>query len=97
MTHLLTNSVHDGSKGNLTVSLDLRHEGLTQVEVITVLQPDLPPLGVLENLLVLCPAVKLYPDEVVSVWAWGHALASILYVLGYYLAFKMVITANKIH
>ena len=28
-------------------------------------------------------------------WAWGHALASILYVLGYYLAFKMIIATNK--
>merc|ERR1719391_1514345 len=47
------------------------------------------------RVLVLCLAVKLYPGQVISMWAWGHALASILYVLGHYLAFKMVITANK--
>ena len=47
------------------------------------------------RVLVLCLAVSFTPETVITVWAWGHALASILYVLGYYLAFKMIIAANK--
>ena len=42
-------------------------------------------------MVVLCLAVTYTPDAVVEVWAWGHALAALLYVLGYYLAFYLIL------
>ena len=54
-----------------------------QVLMLVRLKVVLDMVWMVTRNLVLCQAVKLYPEEVVSVWAWGHALASILYVLGY--------------
>ena len=42
-------------------------------------------------MVVLCLAVTYSPDSVVEVWAWGHALAALLYVLGYYFAFYLIL------
>ena len=42
--------MHDGGEGHLPVPLDLRHEGQAEVELLAVLQPHLPPLGVAEDL-----------------------------------------------
>jgi len=39
----------------------------------------------------LVAAVAYTPDRVVEAWAWGHALASLLYVLGHYAAFHLVL------
>ena len=66
-----------------------------QVLMMVRMKVVLNMVWMMTRVLVLCLAVKLYPGQVISMWAWGHALASILYVLGYYLSFKMVITANK--
>jgi len=46
---------------------------------------------VLTRVVVLCLAVSYTPDSVVEVWAWGHALAALLYVLGHYLAFYLIL------
>ena len=43
------------------------------------------------RVVVLCLAVSYTPDSVVEVWAWGHALAALLYVLGHYLAFYLIL------
>jgi len=40
---------------------------------------------------VLVAAVAYTPDRVVEAWAAGHALASLLYVLGHYAAFHLVL------
>ena len=43
------------------------------------------------RVVVLCLAVTYSPDRVVEVWAWGYTLASLLYVLGHYLAFSIIL------
>ena len=43
------------------------------------------------RVVVLCLAVSYTPDSVVEIWAWGHALAALLYVLGHYLAFYLIL------
>ena len=51
-THLTGEPVHDRTDGHLAMSLDLRHEGLTEVEQPHLVQPHLPTAGVLPHLLV---------------------------------------------
>ena len=55
----------------------------------------LDTVWVLTRVAVLCLAVTYTPDRVVEVWAWGHALASLLYVLGHYLAFSIILKSPK--
>mgnify|MGYP001271334287 CR=1 FL=1 len=47
-------------------------------------------------MVVLCLAVTLNPDNVILIWAWGHAIAAVVYVGGYYFAFRVILKANKI-
>ena len=47
-------------------------------------------------MVVLCLAVTLNPDNVILIWAWGHAFAAVVYVCGYYFAFRVILKANKI-
>ena len=67
-----------------------------QVLMFVRMKVVLNTVWMMTRVLVLCLAVKVYPEDVITVWAWGHALASFLYVLGYFLAFKMVIAANRL-
>ena len=67
-----------------------------QVLMLVRLKVVMNMVWMMTRVVVLCLAVNFTPDNVITVWAWGHALASILYVLGYYLAFKMIIAANKV-
>ena len=48
------------------------------------------------RVIVLCLAVTLDPDNVILIWAWGHAFAAVVYVGGYYFAFRVILKANKI-
>ena len=48
------------------------------------------------RVIVLCLAVRLDPDNVIIHWSHGHALAGLLYVLGYYAAFRLIIKTNQI-
>ena len=66
-----------------------------QVLMLVRLKVVMNMVWMMTRVVVLCLAVSFTPDTVITVWAWGHALASLLYVLGYYLAFKMIIAANK--
>ena len=45
-------SVHDGTDSHLAMSLDLRHEGLAEVEQSGLVQPHLLTAGVFPHLLV---------------------------------------------
>eukprot|EP00092_Neocalanus_flemingeri_P000129 GFUD01000133.1.p1 GENE.GFUD01000133.1~~GFUD01000133.1.p1 ORF type:complete len:563 (-),score=160.13 GFUD01000133.1:138-1826(-) len=68
-----------------------------QVLMFVRLRVVMDTVWVLTRVVVLCLAVTYTPDKVVLVWAWGHALAGLLYVLGYYLAFYFIIKVNKKH
>jgi len=68
-----------------------------QVLMFVRLRVVMDTVWVLTRVVVLCLAVIYMPDKVVLVWAWGHALAGLLYVLGYYLAFHIIIRVNKKH
>jgi len=68
-----------------------------QVLMFVRLRVVLDTVWVMTRVVVLCIAVTYMPDKVVVVWAWGHALAGLLYVLGYYLAFFIIIKVNKKH
>ena len=52
-------------------------------------------LWMLTRVLVLVLAVMFTPDQVVLVWAYGHFLAGVLYVVGFYAAFGLVIKYGK--
>ena len=43
------------------------------------------------RVLVLVYAVSAHPDNVVTVWAYGHFAAGVFFVFGYYLAFIMIL------
>ena len=68
-----------------------------QVLMFVRLRVVMDTVWVMTRVVVLCIAVTYMPDRVVIVWAWGHALAGLLYVLGYYLAFYIIIKVNKKH
>jgi len=62
-----------------------------QLMLLVRLRVVLDTVWVLTRVVVLCLAVTYTPDSVVEVWAWGHALAALLYVLGHYLAFYLIL------
>jgi len=66
-----------------------------QVLMFVRLRVVMDTVWVMTRVVVLCLAVIYMPDKVVIVWAWGHLLAGLLYVLGYYLAFHVIIKVNK--
>jgi len=68
-----------------------------QLLMFVRLRVVLDTVWVMTRVVVLCWAVTYMPDRVVVVWAWGHALAGLLYVLGYYLAFYIIIKLNTQH
>jgi len=68
-----------------------------QVLMFVRLRVVMDTVWVMTRVVVLCLAVVYMPEKVVVVWAWGHALAGLLYVLGYYLAFHIIIKVNKQH
>lgn len=43
------------------------------------------------KLMVLVYAVSFAPESVVQVWAYGHLLSSIIYTLGFYTAFALIL------
>ena len=67
-----------------------------QVLMFVRLRVVMNMLWMTTRVIVLCLAVTLDPDNVIIIWAWGHALASTLYVCGYYFAFKVILKVNKI-
>merc|ERR1719239_1828231 len=62
-----------------------------QLMLLVRLRVVLDTVWVLTRVVVLCLAVTYTPDSVGEVWAWGHALAALLYVLGHYLAFYLIL------
>jgi len=68
-----------------------------QVLMFVRLRVVMDTVWVMTRVIVLCLAVTYMPDKVVVVWAWGHALAGLLYVLGYYFAFYIIIKINRDH
>ena len=64
---------------------------VAQLMQLVMLRVVLDTVWVMTRVVVLCLAVTYSPDRVVEVWAWGHTLASLLYVLGHYLAFSIIL------
>ena len=67
-----------------------------QVLMFVRLRVVMNMLWMTTRVIVLCLAVTMDPDNVILIWAWGHALAAAVYVLGYYFAFRVILKTNKI-
>ena len=67
-----------------------------QVLMFVRLRVVMNMLWMTTRVIVLCLAVTLDPDNVILIWAWGHAFAAVVYVCGYYFAFRVILKANKI-
>jgi len=68
---------------------------LGQVMMFVRLKVVMNMVWMTTRVIVLCLAVTHDPAHVIITWSHGHALAGILYVVGYYLAFNAIIKANK--
>jgi len=68
-----------------------------QILMFVRLRVVMDTVWMITRVAVLCYAVTYTPDKVVLVWAFGHFLAGALYVLGYYLAFLIIIRVNNKH
>ena len=69
---------------------------LGQLMMLVRLRVVMNTVWMMTRVIVLCLAVRFSPDNVISYWSYGHALASLLYVFGYYFAFHVIIKTNKI-
>ncbi|XP_023334103.1 protein RFT1 homolog isoform X2 [Eurytemora carolleeae] len=64
---------------------------IAQIFLFVRLRVIMDFIWMLTRVLFLVIAVSLYPDNVVYIWAVGHFIAGLLYVLGYYFAFFLIL------
>jgi len=64
---------------------------LAQVFLFVRLRVILDFVWMMTRVVVLVYAVSAHQDDVVTVWAYGHFAAGLLFVLGYYLAFILIL------